>query len=184
MGERDIIDDVNHTEESAPHPGYSGFTWIQGLGNWFEGSHDASTQSVLSRTGEPALAYYLASEGDDDEVSSNVLWAELRHPSSRAADLRDYVGLAFWAKMGEDGGRVDLHFNTRGQADLAEEQSEGARVTFELSDQWEEYTVLFSNVELDLAEVATVDFYVKSDDMSYQFWLEELSFICAASCPK
>jgi hypothetical protein len=181
----ELIDDADHTDGSrAVVPG-SAFIWSRGLGNWFVSAplpdgytRDATVAEIVPPRGESLKAYRVE---DSDRVRGVDLWAQLSHPTWKAVDLRDYAGITFWAKLVGGGGRLTVGVNPGVSYFDAPDEVPSLELT--LSADWQQFSLPFAAFGVDPDAVASFDFIVGEGGDAFDFWLDDLAFLCYAECP-
>jgi hypothetical protein len=182
----ELIDDADHTDGSrAVVPG-SAFVWSRGLGNWFVSAplpdgytRDATAADVVPPRGESLKAYRVE---ESDRMRGVDLWAQLSHPTGQAVDLHEYAGITFWAKLVGGGGRLTVGLNPGGSYFDAPNEVPSLELT--LSADWQQFSLPFTAFGVDADAVASFDFIVGEGGDAFDFWLDDLAFLCHAECPR
>jgi hypothetical protein len=177
----ELIDDADHTDV----PG-SAFIWAKGIGNWFVSAplpdgytRDAAVADIVPPRGESLEAYRVE---DSDRARGVDLWAQLAHPAGKAVDVQEYAGITFWAKLAGGGGRLTVGVNPG--VSYFEAPSEVPSLELTLSADWQQFSLPFTAFGVDAQTVASFDFIVGEGGDAFDFWLDDLAFLCYAECPQ
>jgi hypothetical protein len=181
----EIVDAVDQPEGSPSVPeGSSAFFWSKGLGNWFVTSadgefRDASRANIVPARKGSTRAYRVTSAEPPIAVA---LWVQMDHPGAGKVDLSEYAGIGFWARLESPRGELTLAFNASYQLS-SDEPWTFSEPSLAVSDEWQQFVVLFDDYGVDPSAIGSIDFVVGLEGEAFDLWLDDLAFLCHAECP-
>jgi hypothetical protein len=186
------LDDMDEEEGNSPAglpP--SGFYWTTsstsgGIGNWFvqsaEGKlSDAMIDEIVPHRDGSRRACHVTGA---DYARGVDLFAQLNHPTSRPADLSAFRGIAFWARLTSQSGKLVVAIGDGRSYFIADDAlSPLPSHTFAVSDQWQHFELSFESIGADPSRVVSLEFVGGEGGEPFELWVDDVAFVCSGACP-
>lgn len=182
------VESIDEVDGSAldSDPESSHFFWSWGIGNWFVEAPepnpihgDAHSAEIEPPRGESNRAFRVQGTGHSRGVD---LWAQLSHPQGNALDLGStYLGIVFWARLDGASDRLLVGANPGGS--YFDAPDDVPTVELSVSGEWQQFVVPFDVWPGPENAVASFDFIVGEGGGDFDFWLDDLGFLCRHECP-
>jgi hypothetical protein len=153
------------------------------MANWFVVSAstyegDAHIDAIEPPRGDSTKACHVSGP---DFAGGADLFAQLNHPLGNPADLGNYSGLTFWARLTGASSELTVALND-GSVWLPHggDFSTLPSATFTVTSEWQQYSFTF-DPKRDSA-VVSIDFVVLGGGESLDLWIDEVMLECRGEC--